>query len=74
MSTDGASQQGADGEEYPPWFSAYLPSLNVKKEEVKAAELDVVLQTLVRSSGPTYPQRIGQNPNWRLQEKQKQKL
>ena len=43
MSADGASQQGADGEEYPPWFSAYLRSLNVKKEEVKAAELDVVL-------------------------------
>ena len=45
MNTDGASQQGADGEEYPPWFSAYLRSLNVKKEEVRAAELDTVLQT-----------------------------
>ena len=45
MSTDGASQQGADGEEYPSWFSAYLRSLNVKTEEVRAAELDVVLQT-----------------------------
>ena len=45
MSTDGASQQGAEGEEYPTWFSAYLRSLNVKKEEVRAAELDTVLQT-----------------------------
>ena len=45
MSIYGASQQGADGEEYPPWFSAYLRSLNVKKEEVRAAELDMVLQT-----------------------------
>ena len=45
MSTDGASQQGADGEEYPTWFSAYLRSINVKKEEVRAAELDTVLQT-----------------------------
>ena len=45
MSTDGASQQGADGEEYPSWLSAYLRSFTVKKEEVKAAELDVVLQT-----------------------------
>ena len=45
MSINRASQQGADGEEYPPWFSAYLRSLNVKKEEVRAAELDTVLQT-----------------------------
>ena len=45
MSTDGVPQQGADGEEYPPWFSAYLRTLTVKKEEVKAAELDEVLQS-----------------------------
>ena len=45
MSTDEVPQQGADCEEYPPWFSAYLRSLNVKKEEVRAAELDTVLQT-----------------------------
>ena len=45
MSTEWASQQGAEGEEYPTWFSAYLRSLNVKKEEVRAAELDTVLQT-----------------------------
>ena len=45
MSTDGVPQQGADCEEYPPWFSAYLRTLTVKKEEVKAAELDEVLQS-----------------------------
>ena len=45
MNIDGASQQGADGEEYPAWFSAYLRSLNVKKEEVRAAELDMVLKS-----------------------------
>ena len=45
MNIDGASQQGADGEEYPTWFSAYLRSLNVKKEVVRAAELDTVLKS-----------------------------
>ena len=45
MSTDEVLQQGAEGEEYPPWFSAYLRSLTGKKEEVKAAELDEVLQS-----------------------------
>ena len=44
MNTDGILQQGAFGEEYPSWFSAYLSSLTTKKEEVKAAELDKVLQ------------------------------
>ena len=45
MSTDEVLQQGAEGEEYPSWFSAYLRSLTGKKEEVKAAELDEVLQS-----------------------------
>ena len=44
MNPDAVLQQGAVGEEYPSWFSAYLSSLTTKKEEVKAAELDKVLQ------------------------------
>ena len=44
MTTDGILQQGAFGEDYPTWFSAYLESITIKKEEVKAAELDKVLQ------------------------------
>ena len=45
MNTDEASQRGAEEEEYPSWFSAYLRSLTIKNEEVKAAELDTVLQS-----------------------------
>ena len=45
MNTNEVPQQGADGEEYPPWFSVYLRTLTVKKEEGKAAELDEVLQS-----------------------------
>ena len=45
MNTDEVPQQGADGEEYPTWFSAYLRTLTGKKEKVKAAELDEVLQS-----------------------------
>ena len=45
MSTEAGLQQGADGEEYPSWFSTYLRSLTTKKEEVKAAELNEVLQS-----------------------------
>ena len=63
MNIDGASQQGADGEEYPTWFSAYLRSLNVKKEEVRAAELDTVLKPVrmyLRSSEATFPRLTGQ--------------
>ena len=43
MSTEAGLQQGANGEEYPSWFSTYLSSLKPKKEE-RAAELDEVLQ------------------------------
>ena len=32
-------------EEHPAWFTAYLQYLSIKKEEVRAAELDTVLQT-----------------------------
>ena len=45
MSTNGAPLQGAMDEEHPAWFTAYLQSLSIKKEEVRAAELDTVLQT-----------------------------
>ena len=45
MNTEEVPQEGADGEVYPTWFSAYLRTLTVKKEEVKAAELDEVLQS-----------------------------
>ena len=45
MNTNEVPQQGADGEEYPPWFSTYLRTLTVKKEKVKAAKLDEVLQS-----------------------------
>ena len=45
MRTNGAPLQGAAGEEHPAWFTAYLQSLNIKKEEVRNAELDTVLQT-----------------------------
>ena len=45
MNPDEVLQQGAEGEEYPTWFSAYLRTLTGKKEEVKAAELDEVLQS-----------------------------
>ena len=43
MTTDGILQQGAFGDEHPTWFTAYLESITIKKEEVKAAELDKVL-------------------------------
>ena len=45
MSINGAPQQGAAGEEHPAWFTAYLQSLSIKREEVRAVELDNVLQT-----------------------------
>ena len=45
MNTEEVPQEGADGEGYPTWFSAYLRTLTGKKEEVKAAELDEVLQS-----------------------------
>ena len=44
MTTDGILQQGAFSENYPTWFSEYLDSLTIKKEEVKAAELEKVLE------------------------------
>ena len=46
MSTNGeAPQQGAESEEHPAWFTAYLQSLSIKREEVRAVEFDNVLQT-----------------------------
>ena len=44
MTTDGILQQGAFGDEHPTWFTNYLDSLTIKKEEVQAAELDKVLE------------------------------
>ena len=44
MFINGAPQQRAEGEEHPAWFTAYLQSLNIKHEEVRAVELDNVLQ------------------------------
>ena len=44
MSINGAPQQGAEGEQHPAWFTAYLESLSIKHEEVRAEALDNVLQ------------------------------
>ena len=43
MSLNGAPQQGAEGEERPAWFTAYLESLQIKREEVRAEALENVL-------------------------------
>ena len=37
MSTNDVPRQGAGGEEYPPWFAAYLESLSIQREEVLEA-------------------------------------
>ena len=74
MTTDGILQQGAFGEDYPTWFSAYLESITIKKEEVKAAELDKVLQQYEDVSQVFWSNvspRTGQKQDWRLQEKQR---
>ena len=44
MTLNGAPQQGAEGEQRPAWFTAYLESLQVKREEVRAEALENVLQ------------------------------
>ena len=72
MNTDEASQRGAEEEEYPSWFSAYLRSLTIKNEEVKAAELDTVLQ-FCNDVSQVF-RSTGQSPSWKQQEKLKQKL
>ena len=43
MSLNGAPQQGAEAEERPAWFTAYLESLHIKREEVQAEALENVL-------------------------------
>ena len=43
MSLNGAPQPGAEAEERPAWFTAYLESLNIKREEVQAVALENVL-------------------------------
>ena len=43
MSTNDVPRQGAGGEEYPPWFAAYLESLSIKREEVQVVALENVL-------------------------------
>ena len=43
MSLNGAPQQGAEDEERPAWFTAYLESLHIKREEVQAEALENVL-------------------------------
>ena len=43
MSLNEAPQLGAEAEERPAWFTAYLESLNIKREEVQAVALENVL-------------------------------
>ena len=43
MSLNGAPPPGAEAEERPAWFTAYLESLHVKHEEVQAEALENVL-------------------------------
>ena len=43
MSLNGAPQQGAENDDRPAWFKAYLESLNIKREEVQAEALENVL-------------------------------
>ena len=43
MSLNGAPQPGAEAEERPAWFTAYLESLYIKREEVQAVALENVL-------------------------------
>lgn len=44
MSINNNPQQRAEGEAYPPWFSAYQKTLSLKQEEVKVKALETVLQ------------------------------
>ena len=43
MSLNGAPQVGAEAEERPAWFTAYLESLHVKREEFQTEALENVL-------------------------------
>ena len=43
MSLNGAPPPGAEAEERPAWFNAYLESLNIKREEVQVVALENVL-------------------------------
>ena len=43
MSNDNAPRQGAEGEAYPPWFTTYLESLSIKREEIQVEALENVL-------------------------------